>query len=60
MRKRDKTLDRMCFSGLGCLYRAAVDLDEIYSRGASGEDIKQLRENLVWFSSHWEGAGKCA
>lgn len=58
MRKRDKSFNRMCFSGLGCLYRAAVDLDEVYPKGASSEDVKQLRDNLEWFSGHWNVAGK--
>ncbi|EHK22732.1 uncharacterized protein TRIVIDRAFT_221996 [Trichoderma virens Gv29-8] len=53
MRKRDGSLNRMCFSGLGCLYRAAVDLDEAYVKGAAPEDFEQLRENLEWFSGHW-------
>ncbi|PTB70307.1 hypothetical protein BBK36DRAFT_1164856 [Trichoderma citrinoviride] len=44
---------RLCFSGLGCLYRAAVDLDEICPNGSAPEDFKQLRENLKWFSRHW-------
>ncbi|PNP52459.1 hypothetical protein THARTR1_07063 [Trichoderma harzianum] len=56
MGKRDTSLHRMCFSGLGCLYRAAVDLVEVYPKGASAEDVKQLRENLEWFSGHWEVA----
>lgn len=58
MGKRDKSLNRMCFSGLGCLYRAAVDLVEVYPKGASTEDVKQLRKNLEWFSGHWKVAGK--
>ncbi|KAL7922777.1 hypothetical protein ACQKWADRAFT_291371 [Trichoderma austrokoningii] len=57
MRTRDKGLDRLCFAGLGCLYRAAVDLDEMYPGGASPEDAKQLRENLEWFSGRWKVAG---
>ncbi|KAL6797773.1 hypothetical protein GGI42DRAFT_85821 [Trichoderma sp. SZMC 28013] len=56
MGKRDKSLNRMCFSGLGCLYRAAVDLVEVYPKGASTEDVKQLRKNLEWFSGHWKVA----
>ncbi|KAL7916442.1 hypothetical protein GGI35DRAFT_40151 [Trichoderma velutinum] len=56
MRKRDMSLNRMCFSGLGCLYRAAVDLDEVYPKGASPEDANQVRENLEWFSDHWKVA----
>ncbi|KAL7930381.1 hypothetical protein V8C35DRAFT_313112 [Trichoderma chlorosporum] len=56
MRNRDKSLNRMCFSGLACLYRAAVDLDEVYPKGASPDDVKQLRENLEWFSDHWNAA----
>ncbi|KAF3065644.1 hypothetical protein CFAM422_009832 [Trichoderma lentiforme] len=56
MGKRDTSLNRMCFSGLGCLYRAAVDLVEVYPKGASTEDVKQLRENLEWFSGHWKVA----
>ncbi|KAH6607131.1 hypothetical protein Trco_003444 [Trichoderma cornu-damae] len=53
---KEKTLDRMYFASLSCLYRAAVDLDELYPKGASPEDAKQLRENLEWFSRHWEVA----
>ena len=49
---------RLCFSGLGCLYRAAVDLDEICPNGSAPEDFKQLRENLKWFSRHWSVGGK--
>ncbi|KAL7947976.1 hypothetical protein V8C42DRAFT_342961 [Trichoderma barbatum] len=56
MRKRDLSRQRMCFSGLACLYRAAVDLDEVYPKGASPEDVKQLRDNLEWFSGHWNVA----
>ncbi|KAK4060798.1 transcriptional regulator family: Fungal Specific TF [Trichoderma aggressivum f. europaeum] len=56
MWKRDTSLNRMCFSGLGCLYRAAVDLVEVYPKGAAAEDVKQLRENLEWFSGHWKAA----
>ncbi|KAL7816696.1 hypothetical protein V8C26DRAFT_420671 [Trichoderma gracile] len=44
---------RLCFSGLSCLYRAAVDLDEIRPNGSTPEDFEQLRENLKWFSRHW-------
>jgi hypothetical protein len=58
MRERDKGLHRLCFAGLGCLYRAAVDLDEVCLKGATPEDAKQLRENLEWFSSRWKIAGK--
>lgn len=58
MGKRDTSLNRMCFSGLGCLYRAAVDLVEVYPERALSEDVKQLRENLEWFSGHWKVAGK--
>ncbi|KAJ4865308.1 fungal zn(2)-Cys(6) binuclear cluster domain-containing protein [Trichoderma breve] len=56
MGKRDTSLNRMCFSGLGCLYRAAVDLVEVYPTRAVPEDVKQLRENLEWFSGHWKVA----
>ncbi|TFA99113.1 hypothetical protein CCMA1212_009203 [Trichoderma ghanense] len=49
---------RLCFSGLSCLYRAAVDLDEICPNGSSPEDFKQLRENLKWFSRHWTVADR--
>lgn len=58
MRTRDKGLERLCFAGLGCLYRAAVDLDEMCPEGASPEDANQLRENLEWFSCRWKVAGK--
>ncbi|KAM0472174.1 hypothetical protein ACHAPX_008852 [Trichoderma viride] len=58
MRTRDKGLERLCFAGLGCLYRAAVDLDEMCPEGASPEDANQLRENLEWFSGRWKVAGK--
>ncbi|KAM0450523.1 hypothetical protein ACHAO4_006502 [Trichoderma viride] len=57
MRTRDKGLERLCFAGLGCLYRAAVDLDEMCPEGASPEDANQLRENLEWFSCRWKVAG---
>ncbi|KAL7804147.1 hypothetical protein V8C43DRAFT_5706 [Trichoderma afarasin] len=56
MGKRDTSLNRMCFSGLGCLYRAAVDLVEVYPTRALPEDVNQLRENLEWFSGHWKVA----
>ncbi|KAM0246098.1 hypothetical protein ACHAQJ_010334 [Trichoderma viride] len=56
MRTREKGLQRLCFAGLGCLYRAAVDLDEVCPKGAAPEDVKQLRENLEWFSSRWKVA----
>ncbi|KAL7815920.1 hypothetical protein V8C44DRAFT_370519 [Trichoderma aethiopicum] len=49
---------RLCFSGLSCLYRAAVDLDEISPNGSTPEDFKQLRENLKWFLRHWSVADR--
>lgn len=58
MRTRDKGLERLCFAGLGCLYRAAVDLDEMCPGGATPGDANQLRENLEWFSGRWKVAGK--
>ncbi|KAL9488097.1 hypothetical protein ACSS6W_000374 [Trichoderma asperelloides] len=56
MRRREKSLKRLCFAGLGCLYRAAVDLDEMCPEGALPEDANQLRENLEWFSGRWKVA----
>lgn len=56
--RKDSHAHRLCFSGLSCLYRAAVDLDEISPNGSTPEDFKQLRENLKWFLRHWSVAGK--
>ena len=49
---------RLCFSGLSCLYRAAIGLDEISPDGALPQDARQLRDNLKWFSQHWSIASK--
>ncbi|KAL6856638.1 hypothetical protein J3F83DRAFT_391403 [Trichoderma novae-zelandiae] len=49
---------RICFSGLSCLYRAAVDLDEIHPKEATSEEVKQLWKNLEWFSRHWSVADR--
>ncbi|EGR49779.1 uncharacterized protein TRIREDRAFT_105989 [Trichoderma reesei QM6a] len=49
---------RLCFSGLSCLYRAAIGLDEISPDGALPQDARQLRDNLKWFSQHWSIANQ--
>ncbi|KAH6893012.1 hypothetical protein B0T10DRAFT_400772 [Thelonectria olida] len=58
IRSRGPRTQCVWFTGLACLYHAAIELNDVYLDGLLSEDFDQLRENLRAFGSYWGIGGE--